>query len=122
MTMALTQLRLALAGLYLIASLGTASTAQGSIRTIEIHAHRYAFEPSEITVKKGETVQLKFISDDVTHSLLITDLGINEPITKSRPSQVTLTPQSVGDFHGRCGHFCGSGHGQMVFTVHVIGN
>lgn len=121
MAMKPTQLRQTLAGLCLIASLGTASIAQGSIRTIEVHAHRYAFEPSEITVRKGETVQLKLISDDVTHSLLISDLGINEPITKSHPSQVTLTPQSVGDFHGRCGHFCGSGHGRMIFTVHVMG-
>lgn len=91
-------------------------------RTIEIHAHRYAFTPAEITVKKGETVRLKLFSDDVPHSLLIKDLGINQTITKGKPAEVTVTPQVAGDFHGQCGHFCGSGHGKMTFDVHVTGN
>ena len=91
-------------------------------RTIEIHAHRYAFTPSEITVKKGETVKLKLISDDVTHSLLIKDLGIDQIVTKGKPAEVTFTPEKAGDFHGQCGHFCGSGHGQMSISVHVTGD
>lgn len=90
-------------------------------RTIEIHAHRYAFTPAEITVKIGETVRLKLFSDDVPHSLLIKDLGINQTIAKGRPVEVTITPHAVGDFHGQCGHFCGSGHGKMTFAVHVTG-
>jgi len=96
--------------------------AAADVRTIEIHAHRYAFTPSEITVKKGETVTLKLFSDDVTHSLLIKDLGINQTITKGKPAEVTFTPQRTGDFHGECGHFCGSGHGKMTIAVHVTGN
>lgn len=91
-------------------------------RTIEIHAHRFAFTPSEITVKKGETVKLKLSSDDVTHSLLIKDLGISQIVNKGKPAEVTFTPDKAGDFHGQCGHFCGSGHGTMTFTVHVTGD
>lgn len=91
-------------------------------RTIEIHAHRYEFTPSEITVKRGETVRLKLFSDDVPHSLLIKDLGVNQSITKGKPSEVIITPQQVGDFHGQCGRFCGSGHGKMQIDVHVTGN
>lgn len=107
---------------FLIATAGTPSNAQNPTRTIEIHAHRYAFEPSEITIRKGETVQLKLISEDVPHSLLIADLGINEAATKSHPGEATLVAKEAGDFHGRCGRFCGSGHGRMLFTVHVVGN
>ncbi len=91
-------------------------------RTIEVHAHRYAFTPSEITVKKGETVTLKMYSDDVAHSLLIKDVGVNVPVSKGKPGEATFTPQTIGDFNGQCGHFCGSGHGQMKFVVHVTGN
>lgn len=91
-------------------------------RTIEIHAHRFAFVPAEIIVKKGETVRLKLISDDVPHSLLIKDLGINQTITKGKPAELTFTPQNAGDFHGQCGHFCGAGHGKMTFDVHVTGD
>jgi cytochrome c oxidase subunit 2 len=50
---------------------------------------------------------------------LIKDLGINQAMTKGNTSDVTFTANKVGDFHGQCGRFCGSGHGSMVFTVHV---
>lgn len=93
--------------------------AQEAVRTIEVHAKRFTFVPAEITVKKGETVKLELISDDVPHSLLIKSLGINQKITKGQPSEVTFTPANAGDFHGQCGRFCGSGHGSMLFTVHV---
>ena len=96
--------------------------AEETGRTIEIHARRYAFSPADITVKKGETVRLKLISDDVPHSLLIKDLGINQTITKGKPAEISLTPAKAGDFHGECGRFCGAGHGNMTIAVHVTGN
>jgi cytochrome c oxidase subunit II len=97
----------------------SAPSARAQQRTIEIHAHRFEFVPSEITVKKGETVTLSLISDDVTHSLFIEALGINATIAKGHPAQVQITPQQAGDFNGRCGRFCGSGHGKMTFVLHV---
>ena len=93
--------------------------AAEEMRTIEIHARRYVFSPTEITLKKGETVKLRLISDDVAHSLVVPDLKIKQEMVKGHPSEVMVTPSSVGDFHGMCGRFCGSGHGSMVFTVHV---
>jgi cytochrome c oxidase subunit II len=96
--------------------------AQQANKIIEVHARRYAFNPADITVKKGETVRLKLISDDVPHSLVVKDLGINQAITKGHPAELTFTPKQDGDFRGQCGRFCGSGHGQMAFTVHVTGN
>jgi cytochrome c oxidase subunit II len=120
--MRISQLLSTLIALCFIMPLGSGSLAEGSARVIEIHAHRFAFEPAEITVKKGETVQLHLISDDVKHSLSIPDLGINVAASKGHPGDATLTPKNDGDFHGRCGTFCGSGHGKMLFTVHVTGN
>jgi cytochrome c oxidase subunit II len=96
-----------------------AQSAHGESVKIDVHAHRYAFEPAEITVKKGESVTLVLTSDDVPHSLLIKALGVNEAITKGHPAEITFTPTAVGDFKGQCGRFCGSGHGSMLFTVHV---
>jgi cytochrome c oxidase subunit 2 len=93
--------------------------AGGQQKTIEIHAKRFAFSPAEITLKKGEATTLSLVSDDVPHSLLIQGLGVNTAISKGHPSQVTITPDKAGDFPGRCGKFCGSGHGEMRFIVHV---
>ena len=114
-------MKLAVLGALCFFCLGSAVGDEAG-RTIEIHAHRYAFSPSEITVKQGETVRLKLISDDVPHSLLIKDLGINQVVTKGKPAEVTFTARQAGDFHGQCGHFCGSGHGKMKIAVHVTGN
>ncbi len=88
-------------------------------QTIEVHAKRFSFEPAEITVKEGETVKLHLVSDDVPHSLLIKDLGVNQQVSKGHPADVTFTADKAGDFQGKCGRFCGSGHGSMLFTVHV---
>lgn len=93
--------------------------AQDKPRFIEIHARRFEFEPAEITVRKGEAVTLSLISEDVSHSLLIEGLGVNQTIVKGHATLVTFTPDKTGDFPGRCGRFCGSGHGTMRFVVHV---
>jgi cytochrome c oxidase subunit 2 len=93
---------------------------QNASRTIEVHARRFAFSPSEITIKKGESVKMVLISDDVTHSLVVPDLHINEEVKRGNATRITITPTVGGDFQGKCGHFCGSGHGRMVFIVHVV--
>jgi cytochrome c oxidase subunit II len=95
------------------------SIAQETTNTIEIHAHRFSFAPAEINLKKGETVTLRLISDDVPHSLVVPGLKINAAMVKSHPTDITVTPENTGDFKGQCGKFCGSGHGSMLFTVHV---
>jgi cytochrome c oxidase subunit II len=86
---------------------------------IEIHAKRFEFVPAEITVKKGQTVTLSLISDDAPHSLLIEGVGVNAAIARGHATQVQITPAKAGDFKGRCGRFCGSGHGRMTFVLHV---
>ena len=96
--------------------------AQDAVHSIEIHAKRFSFTPSEITVQKGETVKLVLISDDVTHELVIPDLQVRQEVSKGHPAEVTFVADKAGDFHGMCGHFCGSGHGSMTFTVHVKDN
>ena|SRR5579883_2209237 len=94
--------------------------AQTPTRRIEIQAKRFSFMPSEITLKKGETVTLALTSDDVPHSLLVESLHINGVMTRGHITEVNVTPEAVGDFKGRCGRFCGSGHGSMLFVVHVV--
>lgn len=96
--------------------------AQEPTRTIEVHAHRFSFEPSNITVRSGETVRLRVVSDDVPHSLLIRQVGIDVVASKSHPGEIVFTASQPGVYEGRCGRFCGSGHGRMVFTLNVTGD
>lgn len=93
--------------------------AQEPARVIDVHAKRFSFTPNEITIRKGEPVRIKLISDDATHSLVIPGLHVNQEVKKDHPAEFTLSSDTAGDFQGKCGHFCGSGHGRMTFTVHV---
>jgi cytochrome c oxidase subunit II len=95
------------------------ANAQEANQKIEIHAKRFSFTPSEINLKKGETVTLLLTSDDVPHSLVIEDLGVKGAMMKGQVTAVTVTPSKAGTFRGKCGRFCGSGHGSMKLTVHV---
>jgi cytochrome c oxidase subunit II len=103
--------------------LSTASlVAQSAPRTIDVHVKRFAFVPDEITIKKGEPVTIVLTSDDVTHSLVVKGLNVNSEVSKGTPVKINITADKAGDFAGECGHFCGSGHGSMVFVVHVTEN
>jgi cytochrome c oxidase subunit II len=93
----------------------------GDTRHIDIVASRFSFEPNEITVKKGESVTLSLRSMDVTHGLVIEQLHLRiDEIHKGRSADVAFSPDTTGTFEGKCAHFCGKGHGSMIFTVHVV--
>jgi cytochrome c oxidase subunit 2 len=91
-----------------------------SANHIDITASRFSFSPNEITVKKGDPVTITVHSSDVTHGLVIPDLGIRTEVKKGQSEDLTLTPEAAGTFQGKCAHFCGKGHGSMIFTVHVV--
>ena len=112
--------RLSVVFLALMFAFALGAQAQTSPRRIEIHAQRFSFSPAEITLTKGEPAILALTSNDVPHSLVVERLHINAAMTKGHVTEVTLTPDTVGDFKGKCGRFCGSGHGSMVFMVHVV--
>ena len=91
-----------------------------SAPAIAIHAKRFVFVPAEITIKQGRPVKLELISDDVLHSLRIDALHVNVRMPINEKVETTITPDQSGDFKGRCGVYCGRGHEEMLFTVHVV--
>jgi cytochrome c oxidase subunit 2 len=94
-------------------------TSTSGPKKVEVVAKRYAFEPAEITVKKGQPVTLDVSTEDVAHGLVINELGIRTEVKKGKATEVSFTPQHVGTFVGKCAHFCGAGHGSMALTIHV---
>ena len=92
---------------------------QSQPQRVEIVAKRFAYTPSEITLKKGVPVVLVLTSEDVSHGLKFKKLGINIKAKKGKSDEVKFTPTQTGDFVGECSVFCGSGHGSMKMTLHV---
>ncbi len=78
------------------------------------------FMPGEITVKKGETVKLVLVGQDVTHGFkiegLMDDVGTINPGEKKI---VEFTPQESGVFVMMCTVYCSPNHHKMTGTVIV---
>lgn len=100
--------------------LGAAPQNDQSAKRIEITAKRFAFSPNAITLKRGQPVVLVFHSDDVTHGIEISSLGIKKDIPKGKDVEIRVTPNEVGDFYGACSHFCGADHASMIFEINVV--
>lgn len=100
--------------------LHTNLSAQTETRDIELTAKRFNFDPGEITVKKGQPVELTIKSLDVNHGLRVKELGIDMKIKKGGTAEAEFTPDKTGDFVGHCTVFCGAGHGSMKLIIHVV--
>lgn len=99
---------------------GRPAETQGAPRQIEVAATRFAFTPAEITLKKGQPVVLVLKSPDVAHGLRFRELNQDVKIPAKGSAEMRFTPDKAGDFVGHCSVFCGSGHGAMTLTLHVV--
>jgi cytochrome c oxidase subunit 2 len=111
--------------LILVAFIGLAVCGRGAMgeaptHHIEVLAKRFAFEPAEITLKKGEPVDLVLKSVDVAHGLRFRDLNFEVNAGKGGRGEVRFVPDKTGTFVGHCSIFCGAGHGSMTLTLHVV--
>ncbi len=88
-------------------------------RVVAITAKRFEFSPSQITLKKGETVKLQVTSQDVRHGLFLKPLGLDADIVPGKTIEVMVTPMVAGRFSAICDIFCGAQHGNMRMTVVV---
>jgi len=87
---------------------------------IAVTVHRFAYEPSTITVKRGEPVTLEFASTDRLHGFNLPALGIRLEVSPDQKGRVTFTPQQSGRFLFHCDIFCGDGHEDMVGHLVVV--
>ena len=90
-----------------------------SVRTIQIHAKRYQFEPSIVTLKRGETVKLLLTSEDRTHGFMVKPLGVDTDIEPGKTTEITIRPEKAGTYITICDHYCGLGHNGMKMKIVV---
>ncbi len=108
---------------FLIASsyaLTPKAAAEATPHHVSVTAKKFAFEPAEITVKKGEPVDLVLKSTDVPHGLRFRELNVDLRAGKGGTAEAHFTPNQAGTFVGHCSVFCGKGHGSMTLKLHVV--
>ncbi len=80
-------------------------------KVFELTVEKYKFEPSHITVNKGDKVVLKIKSKDTTHGLTLSDFDKKRAlINKDEITTVEFAADKAGLFEYRCTKFCGFGH------------
>jgi cytochrome c oxidase subunit 2 len=100
--------------------LNRSTAAQDAPQAVEVTASRFNFAPNEITLKVGQPAVIKLKSADVAHGLRFRELNQEVKIPKGGTAEMSFTPSQAGDFVGQCSSFCGSGHGGMKLTLHVV--
>lgn len=86
----------------------------GKTLTFNITARQFAFEPSTLSVNRGDTVIINVTSTDVAHGLAIDEYGINETINGGETKQIKFVADKTGEFILYCSVMCGAGHRDMT--------
>ena len=84
-------------------------------RTINIVAERFTFVPSVVTLKYGETVELRLRSLDTNHGFAIPEAGVNVIVPKrgGGEARILFRANERGEFPFLCSKACGAGHTMM---------
>src|SRR5436309_13891405 len=80
---------------------------------IKVTAKKYEFDPSVITVKKGDHVKLIITALDRDHGFKLEAFNINQKLKKGAPATIEFTADKAGTFPFQCSDFCGLGHRKM---------
>jgi cytochrome c oxidase subunit 2 len=88
--------------------------ASGPVKTFEITASRFEYDPSVVEVEEGDEVRLLLRSADTTHGVEIKELKVKIKIPKGGASvPLTFKAARAGTFPITCSEYCGSGHRRM---------
>ena len=83
------------------------------VREFTMTAKRFEYDPSTITVNKGDKVKITITSMDTTHGFRLPEFEISEEISPNNPVTIEFVADKIGDFDFWCTVYCGSGHGGM---------
>lgn len=94
---------------------------------IRVTGHQYWWEieypdhdavtANELHIPVGRDVEVILESDDVIHSLWVSELGGKIDLVPGRTNRMVLRADEPGTYRGRCAEFCGLQHARMDFLV-----
>ena len=97
-----------------------ATAVGGEIKTIDVVASRFEFEPATISVVEGDRVRLRLRSADRTHGLGIKAFRVKTLIPKAGEASVEFVADRAGTFEITCSEYCGTGHSRMKGRLIVL--
>lgn len=101
-------------------SAGTSATPSGqamsdkSVKSFSVSGQNFSFSPSEIRVKKGDSVKVTFTSTSGMHDFVIDAYNVKTSILKNGQSEtVTFVADKAGTFE----YYCGVGNHRAMGMV-----
>lgn len=97
------------------------ASARGD-HTLLIDARTYAYEPSTVSVRRGDSITIKLESLDVVHGLYVDGYDVNLVAEPGKSATVTFLADKEGKFKFRCSVTCGALHPFMIGELNVEPN
>lgn len=87
----------------------------------ELHyvARMWKFEPAEVSVLPGSTVDIYLSTADVVHGLQIVGTNVNIMAVPGAVNYARVKFDKAGDYLVVCNEYCGISHHNMAGTIHV---
>jgi cytochrome c oxidase subunit 2 len=91
------------------------------VKTIDVIASQFKFEPATISVVEGDTLRLRLRSADRTHGIGIKAFRVKSLIPKvGEAVTVEFVADRAGTFEITCSEYCGTGHRAMKGKLIVL--
>jgi cytochrome c oxidase subunit 2 len=88
----------------------------------ELHyvARMWKFEPEDVTVPAGSTVDIYLSAADVTHGLILLGTNLNLMAVPGVVNYARIKFDKPRVYQLLCHEFCGTGHDRMAAELHVV--
>lgn len=88
----------------------------------EVHyvARMWKFEPEDVTVPAGSTVDIYLSAADVTHGLILLGTNLNLMAVPGVVNYARVKFDKPHVYQLLCHEFCGTGHDRMAAELHVV--
>ena len=91
------------------------------VKTVEVTASRFQFEPATVTVTEGDRVRLRLHSLDRSHAFAIKAFRVKALIPRAGETiTVEFMADRAGSFDFTCAEYCGTGHARMKGRLVVV--
>ncbi len=86
---------------------------------VYIVARMWSFDPEQIEITVGSTVDFYLTSKDVVHGFHINEKGVNMMAVPGSINKITARFNEAGVYRFVCNEFCGTGHQNMAGSIIV---
>src|SRR6266542_2269000 len=107
--------------LYDVRPFAEAKVIQHGPKRYEVHyvAQMWNFEPAELAVAPGSTVDLYVSTKDVTHGMQIVGTNVNLMAVPGAVNYARVKFDKPGEYLVVCNEYCGVDHHNMASRIHV---